>query len=125
MLLLCIIFGYFVSTLGSNGNIFCQVCGNPELTILIISGDIAFRFLEYVKNSSPSGTETSSRFDIDLPEFPLDVAETPLAEEADDGTAHVMSHVTVCDINQAMLDVGKERAKRLGHREGQLFFLFC
>ncbi|XP_017785139.1 PREDICTED: 2-methoxy-6-polyprenyl-1,4-benzoquinol methylase, mitochondrial [Nicrophorus vespilloides] len=43
------------------------------------TGDIAFRFLNYVKNSN--------------------------LEEG--------SHVTVCDINQAMLDVGKARCEKL------------
>ena len=30
------------------------------------------------------------------------------------------NHVTICDINQAMLDVGKKRAKALGYTSGKL-----
>ncbi|GFO26074.1 2-methoxy-6-polyprenyl-1,4-benzoquinol methylase, mitochondrial, partial [Plakobranchus ocellatus] len=30
------------------------------------------------------------------------------------------NHVTICDINQAMLDVGKKRAKALGYSSGEV-----
>lgn len=51
----------------------------------MVVGDIAFRFIDFVHN-------TKSRSD-----------------------AISGSHVTVCDINQAMLDVGKRRAALRGH----------
>lgn len=47
------------------------------------TGDIAFRFLKYLRLPQPASASTSS-------------------------------HVTVCDINQAMLDVGRIRAERQG-----------
>jgi len=34
------------------------------------------------------------------------------------------SSVTVCDINQAMLDVGKKRAEALGHTHSNVNFPF-
>lgn len=51
----------------------------------LLAGDIAFRFLDYLKNQ-----------------------ENP---------DHVPSHVTVCDINEAMLNVGKNRAQKLGYTD--------
>lgn len=47
------------------------------------TGDIAFRYLKYLKN------------------LPIDNDSTP------------KSHVTISDINQSMLDVGKQRAENL------------
>lgn len=56
-----------------------------------MTGDIAFRFLNHVRNKSPRGR---------------------LKTETDD------SHVTVCDINRAMLDVGQQRARRFNYSSG-------
>ena len=53
------------------------------------AGDIAFRFVDFVRNSTSGGDGVSD------------------------------CHATVCDINQAMLDVGRRRAERRAHR-GQL-----
>lgn len=55
------------------------------------TGDIAFRFLNHVKNKSSRGKQRTE---------PVD------------------SHVTVCDINKAMLDVGQQRAARYNHASG-------
>lgn len=51
-------------------------------------GDIAFRYLKYLNNLSHNGDDTHR------------------------------SHVTISDINQNMLDVGKIRAKKLGFIDG-------
>lgn len=59
--------------------------------VSLVSGDIAFRFLNHVKNRSPRGRQRM--------------------ETAD-------AHVTVCDINKAMLDVGQQRAARFNHSSG-------
>lgn len=57
------------------------------------TGDIAFRFLNHVKNKpSPSRGRLNT--------------------ESDD------SHVTVCDINKAMLEAGQHRAKRFHNASG-------
>ena len=89
------------------------------------SGDIAFRFLQYVKNDRTSGREES--YDIDLPLYAEGVATTQSngsssEEEGDSGRSNqgeAHTHVTVCDINQAMLDVGKQRAEKLGFHTGK------
>ncbi|XP_020607819.1 2-methoxy-6-polyprenyl-1,4-benzoquinol methylase, mitochondrial-like isoform X1 [Orbicella faveolata] len=69
-----------------------RVLNPPEGTKLLDvaggTGDIAFRFLNHVKNRSPRGRQRM--------------------ETAD-------AHVTVCDINKAMLDVGQQRAARFNH----------
>lgn len=56
-----------------------------EPFVKLLAGDIAFRFLDYLKNQ-----------------------ENP---------DNVPSHVTVCDINEAMLNVGKNRAQKLGYTD--------
>lgn len=68
--------------------------GTQLLDVAGGTGDIAFRFLKYLKN---------------LP-------------SADAGKA-VSSKVTLCDINQAMLDVGKQRAEALGLSGPQIEWL--
>ena len=52
-------------------------------------GDIAFRFMDFLRHAKSSSDSLSE------------------------------SHVTVCDISQAMLDVGKRRAARRDCRHGQ------
>ena len=65
---------------------------------LPFAGDIAFRFLEYVRNQSVE----------------RDIQRGGTAAKGDGETGESLyqasSHVTVCDINQAMLDVGKSKA---------------
>ena len=65
---------------------------------MILAGDIAFRFLNYIRNDE-SGEP---------------IAVVP----KEDGSVKKRAHVTVCDINQAMLDVGKKRAEDTGIRSG-------
>lgn len=66
-----------------------RILNPPEGTKLLDvaggTGDIAFRFLNHVKNKSPRGSQR------------MEIAD---------------AHVTVCDINKAMLDVGQQRAVR-------------
>jgi len=59
------------------------------------AGDIAFRFLDYIKNESSN------------------IQQRPM--QTDSGAAKPReTHVTVSDINQAMLDVGKQKAVARG-----------
>ena len=61
------------------------------------AGDIAFRFINFLRNmKSISDSDTAS-----------------------DGCA------TVCDISQAMLDVGKRRAARHGHGQSLVLLTYC
>ncbi|XP_067015776.1 2-methoxy-6-polyprenyl-1,4-benzoquinol methylase, mitochondrial isoform X2 [Anabrus simplex] len=77
-------------------DIFIQRLGpTPGTRLLDVAGgtgDIAFRYLKYLKLGYPNSTDKES-------------------------------HVTVCDINQAMLDVGKARAERLGLSGSQISWL--
>lgn len=70
--------------------------GTQLLDVAGGTGDIAFRFLKYLKNLPPSSSD---------------------AERA------ASSKVTVCDINQAMLDVGRKRAEMLGFTGPQIDWL--
>ncbi|XP_075238285.1 ubiquinone biosynthesis protein COQ3, mitochondrial [Lycorma delicatula] len=54
------------------------------------TGDIAFRFLKYLNTLSPNPS-----------------------------TKEIKGKVTVSDINQHMLDIGKKRAEKLGYRTGE------
>lgn len=51
----------------------------------MVTGDIAFRYLDYLKKQQ--------------------------------NPDNLSSHVTVCDINEAMLNVGKNRAQKLGYTD--------
>jgi ubiquinone/menaquinone biosynthesis C-methylase UbiE len=61
-------------------------------------GDIAFRYLHYLKNLNQAAFENKTD-------------KTNL--------------VTICDINKNMLEVGKDRAKALGYTNGNNNFEFC
>ena len=76
-------------------------------------GDIAFRFLKYVQNESSEPLE--------LPNLGLPPDISGVEEE--DSLESEKTHVTVCDINQAMLDVGKKRAEDIGLRSGTIMQL--
>lgn len=68
--------------------------GTQLLDVAGGTGDIAFRFLKYLKNLPSADAEKA-----------------------------VSSKVTLCDINQAMLDVGKQRAEALGLSGPQIEWL--
>ncbi|KAK2174989.1 hypothetical protein NP493_755g00001 [Ridgeia piscesae] len=90
---------YFIERLGPTpGTTLIDVAGG--------TGDIAFRFLEYVRNQSVE----------------RDIQRGGTAAKGDGETGESLyqasSHVTVCDINQAMLDVGKSKALDRGQTAG-------
>lgn len=87
------------------------------------AGDIAFRFLNYLKNEYQE--DSSSSFDIEVPRKVQ--LEGYTAEEEDPSKAAdetPRSHVTVCDINQAMLEEGKKKADHLGFTSGSFLLSF-
>lgn len=111
------------------------------LNLLLASpGDIAFRFLQYIQSQSSTSQGAnlpSEDFDIHMPreieaQVYMDPAESQpdassssssSSDEEDEGgrkrsVGDATSHVTVCDINQAMLDVGKQRAEEQGVTSG-------
>ncbi|KAL4224325.1 2-hexaprenyl-6-methoxy-1 [Mactra antiquata] len=79
------------------------------------TGDIAFRFLKYActeNNGNLNDFDFTSDFsaeDFEMPDFE---SEQLL------GNQEHTSHVTVCDINQSMLEVGQGRASQAGINQG-------
>ncbi|KAK3781683.1 hypothetical protein RRG08_043593 [Elysia crispata] len=112
--------------------------GTKLLDVAGGTGDIAFRFLKYVGTPTfgHPGDDFQMPRDVTAQVY-LDPAEASSSssssssdeenghksEQAKDGNYATQpdtmgNHVTVCDINQAMLDVGKKRAKALGYTTG-------
>lgn len=69
--------------------------GTQLLDVAGGTGDIAFRYIKYLRNLPPNKVE-------------------PLSS---------VSTATVCDINRAMLNVGKERAKKLDFADSEIRWL--
>ncbi|XP_076472826.1 LOW QUALITY PROTEIN: ubiquinone/menaquinone biosynthesis C-methyltransferase UbiE-like [Babylonia areolata] len=101
------------------------------------TGDIAFRFLQYIESQSTGSQQNVKDFDIPLPrEVEAQVYVDPAKSQYDESSSSSSSssdeeesrgrgkegggqtHVTVLDINQAMLDVGKQRAEKQGLTSG-------
>ena len=102
-------------------------------------GDIAFRFLKYIdnlKDKDDFGNITIPRnISIEGYQVPQDEADISSSSSSsdDEEASHMTHHVTVCDINQEMLDVGKQKAESYGIYSGLYFnrrqplekILFC
>lgn len=98
------------------------------------TGDIAFRFLQYAQSTtqSPILNIVEENLDIKLPKS-VELAAKGFADESNEESvsssdeeeratkeekSRKETHVTVCDINQAMLDVGKKKAEDNGITSG-------
>lgn len=110
------------------------------LLFFIKTGDIAFRFLQFIESQSTSSSDSqhiNSLFTNSERETgtPVSTSSTDTTDESpssssDDESSSTGknewrkaldeqgSHVTVCDINQPMLDVGKQKALRKGYKTG-------
>jgi trans-aconitate methyltransferase len=80
------------------------------MSLYVFAGDIAFRFLNYV-NSQRAKAEVD--LEASVPNVYMDPSDDTASSSEDSellGNRGPVSHVTVCDINQSMLDVGKARA---------------
>ncbi|XP_069136001.1 2-methoxy-6-polyprenyl-1,4-benzoquinol methylase, mitochondrial-like [Argopecten irradians] len=111
--------------------------GTKLLDVAGGTGDIAFRFLEYTKSLENkqviSNTESGDESDFDLttdisaqafgiPQhyaedqdcLASDSSSSSSNEEAESKVNSSKTHVTVCDINKEMLEVGKVRACEMG-----------
>ncbi|XP_013413944.1 2-methoxy-6-polyprenyl-1,4-benzoquinol methylase, mitochondrial [Lingula anatina] len=87
--------------------------GTKLLDVAGGTGDIAFRFLEFLNNQGESFTKDM------YPDIEDLASAEKSVEESDSMPEHFLkSSVTVCDINQAMLDVGKEKAQNMGFTSG-------
>ena len=89
-------------------------------SILSVTGDIAFRFLKYVQQEHTLKSVSDSHLDDDIPTVVTNSLDdlthtgsqdTTAKEAAVNRTESAQSHVTVCDINKAMLNVGEKRAR--------------
>lgn len=90
---------------------------------LLVSGDIAFRFLNYANGQQD--VDIGVPYDFTTNYNPDE--STSSSESSDDsdgllGNQSQASHVTVCDINQSMLEVGKSRAPEAGIYSGMILF---
>ncbi|XP_041349717.1 2-methoxy-6-polyprenyl-1,4-benzoquinol methylase, mitochondrial-like [Gigantopelta aegis] len=102
---------YFMEQVApTNGTKLIDVAGG--------TGDIAFRFLNCVKSQNRTrGQDNNFNIEVNLGVETNDSDRTlPLSE--DNLEDKFPCHVSVCDINQAMLDVGKERATHHGFTRG-------
>ena len=87
------------------------------------AGDIAFRFLQYIQSQTDDSIMSEENFSIpsgigagaySIPSEYAEEEKIDLSDYKED-----TSHVTVCDINQEMLNVGKSRAEDAGIVTGQ------
>ncbi|OWF39765.1 2-methoxy-6-polyprenyl-1,4-benzoquinol methylase, mitochondrial-like [Mizuhopecten yessoensis] len=121
-----------------------RLAPNPGTQLLDVAGgtgDIAFRFLKYTKSLERKhgniNTESSDDSDFDLTRditpqafgIPDHYADDQVLSSADSSSsssdeeeslerASPKTHVTVCDINKEMLEVGKGRAREMGLVKG-------
>ncbi|XP_043833932.1 2-methoxy-6-polyprenyl-1,4-benzoquinol methylase, mitochondrial [Dromiciops gliroides] len=87
--------------------------GTKLLDVAGGTGDIAFRFLNYIKaqNQRQQQRKLKSHQNLsweEIAKWYQNNRSNPLGE----------SHVVVCDINKEMLKVGKQKAQTLGHHKG-------
>ena len=89
----------------------------------IFSGDIAFRFLKYTSYEQEQLQDVDD-YTIDIPHDVTrgvygDAGDTTSdSDSSDDAPDKEPAHVTVCDINHAMLDVGQRRAEENNYNHG-------
>ncbi|CAI9740897.1 2-methoxy-6-polyprenyl-1,4-benzoquinol methylase, mitochondrial-like [Octopus vulgaris] len=77
------------------------------------TGDIAYRFLNYVKHLRADLPNDAEDFDQLIKDEFVTISSSPEVEK--DAAVGASAQVTVCDINQSMLDVGQKRCEELGY----------
>lgn len=80
---------------------------------LLITGDIAFRFLDYVRQQQRKRRKEATGSWSDVSDIYSSEAEAAASRPPG------QSRAVVCDINQEMLRVGRERAESLDLRAGE------
>lgn len=78
------------------------------------AGDIAFRFINYVRSARERQLQRKLKHHQNL-----SWQEISESYQEDKFKSLGDSHVVVCDINKEMLKVGKEKAQHLGYSEGK------
>ncbi|XP_074062117.1 2-methoxy-6-polyprenyl-1,4-benzoquinol methylase, mitochondrial [Macrotis lagotis] len=87
-------------------------CGTKLLDVAGGTGDIAFRFLNYIKAQTRRQQQRELKTHQNL-------SWGDIAKWYQNGQSPLGgSHVVVCDINKEMLKVGKQKARTLGHNKG-------
>ena len=81
-----------------------------------MTGDIAFRFMDYVGDLSQGEMDPEAAQGI----LDMEAGSSSSDSDGEQMISERKSHVTVCDINQAMLDVGQERAQKQGRKHGRI-----
>ncbi|XP_048733137.2 2-methoxy-6-polyprenyl-1,4-benzoquinol methylase, mitochondrial-like [Ostrea edulis] len=99
------------------------IAGTKLLDVAGGTGDIAFRFLQYTQSQNDEAIVTEnftipSNITAGAYSIPSDYAEEERQNDVDLSNVDHPSHVTVCDINQEMLSVGKSRAEEAGITSG-------
>ncbi|XP_054851723.1 2-methoxy-6-polyprenyl-1,4-benzoquinol methylase, mitochondrial [Eublepharis macularius] len=87
--------------------------GTQLLDVAGGTGDIAFRFINYVRSQREHQVRQKLRTHQNLSWQEI----TKLYQEEEQKSLGD-SHVVVCDINKEMLKVGKQKSQRLGYSEG-------
>ncbi|KAG1656033.1 2-methoxy-6-polyprenyl-1,4-benzoquinol methylase, mitochondrial [Nymphon striatum] len=87
-------------------SILNPVPGMKLLDVAGGTGDIAFRFIKYLDSTNKIQTE-NGHFDINEPFL----KESPNCSSDEEVVNEEDFHVTVCDINQKMLDIGQNRVE--------------
>ncbi|XP_046356316.1 2-methoxy-6-polyprenyl-1,4-benzoquinol methylase, mitochondrial-like [Haliotis rufescens] len=102
----------------------------PGTTLIDVAGgtgDIALRFLRYIQSQRSTEYAARQDFKVQIPrEIKANIYMDPADEDSSDSSSsdeetessQPSSVVTVCDINQAMLDVGKTKLEKLGFTSG-------
>ncbi|XP_071479430.1 ubiquinone/menaquinone biosynthesis C-methyltransferase UbiE-like [Diadema antillarum] len=97
--------------------------GTQLLDVAGGTGDIAFRFLDYINNLKDDDPHFTDEWSEDIRVSELELGSAGLHDDTEngdgeDGASSQQHHVTVCDINENMLKVGKKRAGQRGIYEG-------
>ncbi|XP_051887822.1 2-methoxy-6-polyprenyl-1,4-benzoquinol methylase, mitochondrial [Pristis pectinata] len=88
--------------------------GTKLLDVAGGTGDIAFRFMDYVRSQQ----ERQSRQAMKLYQSPSWQQINDAYQQQKESDSDLESKAVVCDINKEMLKVGKQKAERLNYTEG-------
>ncbi|XP_062890195.1 2-methoxy-6-polyprenyl-1,4-benzoquinol methylase, mitochondrial [Mobula hypostoma] len=88
--------------------------GTKLLDVAGGTGDIAFRFMDYVKSQQ----ERRRRQAVKLYQSPSWQQISDAYQQQDEADSDLESKAVICDINKEMLKVGKQKAEQLNYSEG-------
>eukprot|EP00062_Callorhinchus_milii_P013843 gi/632962378/ref/XP_007897281.1/ PREDICTED: 2-methoxy-6-polyprenyl-1,4-benzoquinol methylase, mitochondrial isoform X2 [Callorhinchus milii] len=88
--------------------------GTKLLDVAGGTGDIAFRFIDYVRSQQ----ERRSRQEMKSYQSPSWQDISKLYQQQDDNDTHLRSKAVICDINKEMLKFGRQKAEQLNYTDG-------